>query len=137
VEVRSAMMAGLASASTTRRPSGAAYVTITELGGSCCSSCASTRNSRERCAVLAAEELVLAALEVLIPHAAAELTPAVTDRESDVPCDWLESRLCDCVKWPNGAKASWRVCPCPREAPWVSLTEAVSATESAVPTVLL
>jgi hypothetical protein len=131
------MMPGLASASTTRRPSGAAYVTITELGGSCCSSCGSTRNSRERCAVRAAEELALAALEVLIPHAVLELMPAVTARESDVPRDWLASRLRDAVKWPNGAKVSWRVRPRPREDPWVSLTEAVSATESAVPTVLV
>src|SRR6266702_2081300 len=97
VDVRNAMMPGLASANTTRRPSGEAYVTITALGGSCCSSCCSTRNSRDRCAVRAAEELVLTALEVLIPQAVLELMPAVMDRESDVPRERLAPWLTDPV----------------------------------------
>src|SRR5208282_1819533 len=110
---------------------------ITALGGSCCSSCGSTRNSRDRCAVRAAEELVPSAVEVLIPQAVLELMPSVIDRESDVPCDWLESAFRDPVTWPNGAKASWRAVPRPLLFPWLSLTEAVSATESAVPAVLV
>jgi hypothetical protein len=107
------MMPGLASASNTRRPSGAAYVTITALGGSCCSSCGCTRSSRDRCEVLAVDELLLAARDVLIPHAVLVLRPAVIDRESDVPRDRLESLLRDALKWPNGAKASWRLRPRP------------------------
>jgi hypothetical protein len=112
-------------------------VTITALGGSCCSSCGSTRSSRDRCEVLAAEELLLAARDVLIPQAVLELKPAVMDRESDVPCDWLVSLLRDAVKWPNGANASGRLRPRPLLRPCVSLTDAESATESAVPTVLV
>jgi hypothetical protein len=50
---------------------------------------------------------------VLIPHAVLVLRLAVMDRESDVPRVWLESLLRDAVKWPNGAKASWRLRPRP------------------------
>ena len=112
-------------------------MTITAPGGSCCSSCGSTRNSRDRCAVRAAEELAPTAVDVLIPHAVLSLMPSVIDRESDVPCEELESLLRVPVTWPNGAKASWRAAARPLLRPTLSLTEAVSATESAVPTVLV
>ena len=85
----------------------------------------------------ATDELAPTAVEVLIPHAVLELMPAVIDRESDVPCDSLASLLCDPVTCPNGAKASCRVRPRPRCEPWLSVTDAESATESAVPTVLV
>ena len=85
----------------------------------------------------AVEELAPIAVEVLIPQAVLELMPSVIDRESDVPCDPLVSRLRDRVTWPNGAKASWRAAPRPRLWPTLSLTETVSANESAVPTVLV
>jgi len=41
------------------------------------------------------------------------------------------------VKSPNGANLSWRLWPRPLLRPTVSLKETVSATESAVPTVLV
>src|SRR5260221_14660692 len=86
---------------------------MTALVCSCCSSCGSTRSSRDSCEVMAAEELLPAALDVMIPQAVLALRPAVMDRESDVPRDWLESLLRDAGKWPNGAKASRRLRPRP------------------------
>ena len=90
-------------------------MTITALGGSCCSSCGSTRSSRDRCTVRAAEELAPAAREVLIPQAVLALMPAVIDRESDVPREWLESRLADPVTGASGANEPWRL-PAPPAA---------------------
>ena len=110
---------------------------IIALGGSCCSSCCSTRNSRDRCEVLASEALALSALDVLTPHDVPELMPSVMDSESDVPRETLESLLTVPVKSPNGAKAPCWLRPRPRLRPEVLLTDAESATESAVPTVLV
>ena len=76
-------------------------------------------------------------VEVLIPQAVLALMPSVIDRESDVPRELLVSRLADPVTWPNGANESWRLRPRPLLRPRLSLTETVSATESAVPTVLV
>src|SRR6266849_1812392 len=72
-------MPGLASAITTCRPAGPAYVMIIALAGSCWSSCCSTRNSRERCRARASDSLSPAALAVVIPHAVLVLTPSLTD----------------------------------------------------------
>ena len=77
--VASAPMPGFVSARTTCRPCGPAYVMTIALAGSCCSSCCSTRNSRERCRASASDSLSPAALDVVIPHAVLVLTLALTD----------------------------------------------------------
>src|SRR5260370_18681 len=87
VAVGRPMMAGFASASTTLRPPRDADVMITALGGSCCSSCCSTRNSRDRCVVRASESLAPTARELPIPHAVLRLIPSVIDSESLVPVE--------------------------------------------------
>jgi hypothetical protein len=78
-------IAGLASAITTLRPPLAACVMIIALGGSCCNSCCSTRNSLDRCDVRASDSLVPIAREVFTPQAVLELIPSVTDSLSLVP----------------------------------------------------
>src|SRR5260370_42658839 len=52
---------------------------IIALAGSCCSSCCSTRNSRERCMARASDSLSPVALDVVMPHAVLVLIPALTD----------------------------------------------------------
>src|SRR5215472_4406173 len=104
------------------------------LGGSCCSSWASTRNSRERCAVVPSDSLSPIARDVLTPHDVLVLIPSVIDSESLVPCDSLTSRLPDPVRGANGA-APLVVWPRPRLRPDVSLRDTEAAQESAVPTV--
>src|ERR1019366_1875054 len=137
VAVGSAMIAGLASASTTRRPAGPACVMITALGGSCCSSCCSTRNSRDRCAAAARDVLADSARDVLTPQDVLELMPSVSETESELAREKLWSLLAVPVESANGANAPCRLRPRPVLAPAVSLTDAESDTESAVPTVLV
>ncbi|HCU91601.1 MAG TPA: hypothetical protein DHU96_02110 [Actinobacteria bacterium] len=76
---------------------------ITALGGSCWSSCGSTRNSRDRWAVRASDSFAPTAMDVLTPHDVLELMPSVIDSDSLVPLDWLTSWLPDPVRWPKGA----------------------------------
>ena len=70
---------------------------IIALGGNCCSSCGSTRNSRDRCTVRARESLSVTAREVLTPQAVLSLMPVVIDSASVSPEDSLVSPLRDRV----------------------------------------
>src|ERR1035438_800946 len=106
------------------------------LGGSCCSSCCSTRNSRDRWLVRVREELAPIAFEVFTPHAVLRLIPSVIDSVSLVPHERLPSRLLDPVCCANGPNPA-RLWPVPRLRPVVSLVEADTETESAAPMVLV
>src|ERR1700677_718313 len=70
---------GVASAITTCRPAGAAYVMIIALAGSCWSSCCSTRNSRERCRARASDSLSPVAIVVVRPHAVLQDRPVLNE----------------------------------------------------------
>src|SRR5258705_708610 len=106
------------------------------LGGSCCSSCCSTRNSRDRWLVRAADVLAATARAVGTTHALLALGPPVQDSDALIPSDQLSSWCPDAVR---GAKAASpdQLCPWPRPCPADWLAEADTATESAVPTVLV
>ncbi|MGH2929255.1 MAG: hypothetical protein ACRDL8_13715, partial [Solirubrobacteraceae bacterium] len=85
VETGSAPIAGLASASSTRRPWPDPWLTIMAVTGSRCSSDGSTTSSRERCSERASDSLSPAAREVDTPHAVLVLIPVVSEADSDVP----------------------------------------------------
>ena len=76
-------------------------MTIIALGGSCCSSCCSTRNSRDRCTVRACESLPVTAWEVLIPQAVLSLTPVVIESDSVSADDSLVSPPRDRLRVPD------------------------------------
>ena len=80
-----APIAGLASASSTRRPWPAPWLTIIAVTGSRCNSDGSTTSSRERCSERASDSLSPAAREVETPHAVLVLIPVVSDVDSVVP----------------------------------------------------
>src|ERR1700680_1421116 len=109
---------------------------IIALGGSCCSSCCSTRNSRDRWVVRAREELAPIAFDVFTPHAVLRVIPSVIDSVSLVPHERLLSLLPELVCCPNGPDPAllWALPPL---RPWVSLAEADAETESAAATVLV
>ena len=87
VATGSAPIAGLASASSTRRPAPEPWLTIIAVTGSRWSSAASTTNSRERCSDRASDSLSPVARDVDTPHAVLVLIPVVSDVESEVPQD--------------------------------------------------
>jgi hypothetical protein len=109
---------------------------IIALGGSCCSSCGSTRNSRDRCTVRARESLSVTAREVLIPQAVLSLMPVVSDSDSLNPDDSLRSWLREAVPGSSGTKLP-RDAPRPRLRPVVRLAELDSDRDSDVPSVLV
>ena len=129
-------MPGLASAMTTCRPAGPAYVMIIALAGSCWSSCCSTRNSRERCRARASVSLSPVAWEVVIPQAVLVLTLALTDSLSLLLCEspvWtLREKLAR-----DGSRRLPSLWPCPvlRDRP--SLRDHEVAVEFAEPVVLV
>ena len=129
-------MPGLASAMTTCRPAGPAYVMIIALAGSCWSSCCSTRNSRERCRPRASDSLSPVALDVVIPQAVLVLTLALTDSLSLVlyesPVWTLREKLAR-----DGSSRLPSLWPCPvlRDRP--SLSDHEVAVELAEPVVLV
>src|SRR5215469_13181715 len=127
-------MAGLASASITRRRAPKAWLTITALGGSPCNSSGSTRNSLERWTVWPSAEFSPIARDVVIPHDVLALIPSVSESESLVPCDCEVSALPDPVRAANGAAPAleW---PRPRLRPVVWLRDSDTDTDCAVPTV--
>src|SRR5579875_1921821 len=110
---------------------------IIALGGSCCSSCCSMRNSRDRWTVRPDESLSVVAREVLTPQAVLSLTPLVSDSDSVKPVEWLRSLLRDRVSGVKGRKLLSRLTPRPRLRPDVSLIELDWASESDEPTVLV
>src|ERR1700742_1977347 len=109
---------------------------IIALGGSCCSWCGSTRNSRDRCTVRARESLSVTAREVLTPQAVLSLMPVVIDSESLEPDDSLWSRLREDVPGSSGRKLL-RDAPRLRLRPVVRLTELDTDCDSDVPRVLV
>ena len=74
---------------------------------------------------------------MLQPQAVLALMPSVRATESDSAREVLRSRLAEPLISPNGANPSPWLVPRPRLRPAVSVTEAESVTESAVPTVLV
>src|ERR1700677_1268492 len=75
---------------------------IIALTGSCCSSCCSTRNSRDRCRAKATDSLLPAAAEVVRPHAVLRLRPALTDSEAVSARDRPAWTLCESLpSWPG------------------------------------
>ena len=80
-----APIAGLASASSTRRPAPAPWLTIIAVAGSRCSSDGSTTSSRERCSERASDSLSPVAREVDTPHAVLTEIPVVSEADSEVP----------------------------------------------------
>ena len=80
-----APIAGLASASSTRRPAPAPWLTIIAVTGSRCSSDGSTTSSRERCSERASDSLSPVAREVDSPQAVLVLIPVVSESDSLVP----------------------------------------------------
>src|ERR1700744_6402804 len=92
------------------------------LGGSCCSSCCSTRNSRDRCAVRAWESLPVTAWDVLIPRAVLWLIPVLIHSASVRPAGSLVSPLRDRVPGSSGRKLL-RDDPCARLRPEGWLTQ--------------
>src|SRR5215472_13896144 len=126
------MGAGFASASTTSRPPGPGWHNTSALGGSCCSSCASTRNSLARCAASASDPVVR---DVLSPHEVPVLMPALTDRESASAAEKLASWLAEPLTAANGANPP-ALRPLPLVRPVVVVSDRESATECAVPAVL-
>src|ERR1700742_5090908 len=109
---------------------------IIALGGSCCSSCGSIRNSRERCTVRAWESLAVTAREVLIPQAVLALMPVVSESDSLDPDDSLRSWLREAVPGSSGTKLLDDA-PRPRLRPVVWLTELDSDRDCDVPSVLV
>ena len=101
------------------------------MGGSRCSSEASTRNSLERCRDCASDWLSPAASVVDTPQAVLVLIPAVSDGDSDVPRDLPVSP--ERVRPPNGSKllSADREWPLPRDHD--SLSELEAATEAEPP----
>ena len=86
------------------------------LGGSCCSSCCSTRNSRDRCLVRAADAVAATARAVCSPQAELELRLPVHDRDSLLPSDQLLSWCPDAVRGANAPNPD-QDRPCPRPCP--------------------
>jgi len=80
--------------------------------------------------------LAATARAVCAPHAVLAFWLPVHERDSLMPSDQLRSRCPDAVR---GAKAATpdQLCPCPPPCPLAWLAEVDSATESAVPTVLV
>src|SRR5579875_3601898 len=109
---------------------------IIALGGSCCSSCCSTRYSRVRCRARASDSLSPAAADVVIPHAVLAVMLALTDWLSPVlrePPAWmLRERAPGAGSTPPRGAA---VRPVPRDVP--SLTDRDQASEPAAPAVLV
>src|SRR5579875_2399666 len=109
---------------------------IIAVGGSRCSSEASTRNSRERCADWASDWLSPAASAVDAPHAVLAAIPAVNDSDSLVPRD-----VPSCAERDVPPASGSRLLPAGRERPLprevVSLSEAEAATDDEPLTVLV
>jgi hypothetical protein len=131
------MIAGFASASSTCRPADPSWQSTTAVGGRCCSSCGSITSSRVRWAVPARDPVRPAAREVIQPHEVLALMPSVIERESESAADELASRLAEPLISPNGANRAGPLRPVPRLRPAVKVAEPESATESAIPTVLV
>ena len=80
--------------------------------------------------------LAATARAVCSPQAVLALLLPVQDRDSLIPSDQLLSWCPDAVRGAN-APSPDQLCPCPRPRPRPWLAEADTATESAVPTVLV
>src|ERR1700722_20200475 len=104
---------------------------IIALAGSCCSSCCSTRNSRERCRPTASDSLPPVALDVVWPQAVLVLIPVLADSLSVV----LRESLVCVLREELAAKG---ITPCPvRLRPVPRLTDQDAASELTEPVVLV
>lgn len=107
------------------------------MGGSRCSSLASTRNSRDRCTERASDSLLPAATDVDAPQAVLAEIPAVIDSDWEVPCERPASWLPDAVPGRGRKPLSSADLLLPVPVDTESLTEADVAREVLSPTVLV
>src|SRR5437879_2211842 len=110
---------------------------IIALTGSCCSSCCSTRNSRDRAAARVSDSLLPSAAEVVRPHAVVRLIPALTDSASPAVCAWLVWTLREWLVRASGSTLLSPPRPCPVAADTLSPLDRDFVTESVPPTVLV
>src|SRR5260370_33475014 len=99
---------------------------IIALAGSCCSSCCSTRNSRERCMARASDSLSPVALDVVMPHAVLVLMPVLTDSLSPMLRESLLWTLREKLARDGSSRLppSLRPSPAPRADPSLAHHEA-------------
>jgi hypothetical protein len=130
-----APIAGLASASSTRRPAPAPWLTIIAVTGSRCSSDGSTRSSRERCSERASDSLSPVAREVDKPHAVLVAIPVVSEADSEVPHEVPDWEDRDPPRSGSTPAPDGLVRPVPADHD--SLSEVDEAAEAESPTVLV
>jgi hypothetical protein len=129
-------IAGLASASSTRRAAASPWLMIIAVAGSRCSSDGSTTNSLDRWSDLASDSLSPVAREVERPQAVLVLIPAVSEADAEVLRDVpaCAERDAPPASGRTPGAAEWlRPVPVDRE----SLSDAEAAAEAESPTVLV
>src|SRR5579862_6202486 len=93
---------------------------IIALGGSCCSSCCSTRNSRERCSAAASDSLSPVARDVVWPQEVLVLIPVLADSLTEVFRESLVWVLADELAGTGMTPCPVRPRLVPRLLPWLT-----------------